>query len=225
MSKAIYAFSGDPITFRHIDVIERAAAIFQHLIVGIGVNPLKKYLFDLDERSQLAKSALSHLSNVTVLPFTGMLTDFAYEQNVSVIIRGLRNTDDFNFEMTFYQINENQKLNVDTVFIPTRSDMSHISSGAAKAVQLEHGIVKDYVPMIVKQQLEWKISGQVLLGVTGTIASGKSTFCKSFQSKFNVAANHIDMDEIGKEILFGLETPANQRIRQEIKELIGMRPT
>jgi hypothetical protein len=83
--------------------------------------------------------------------------------------------------MMFHQINENQKLNIDTVFIPTRSDMSHISSGAVKAVQLEHGSVKDYVPLIVKQQLEWKVSGQVLLGVTGAIASGKSTFCRTFR--------------------------------------------
>jgi len=222
MSKAIYAFSGDPITYGHIDIIERAASMFQHVVVGIGVNPAKKYLLSLDERSQLARNVLSHLNNVTVMSFTGMLTDFAYEHNIKVIIRGLRNAEDFNFEMMLHQINENQKLNIDTVFIPTRSDMSHISSGAAKAVQLEQGNVKDYVPLIVKQKLEMKVSGQVLLGVTGCIASGKSTFCSNFEQQFGIPAHHMDMDVIGKDILFGSSTPARERIRDEIKEIIGV---
>jgi len=85
MSKAIYAFSGDPITYGHIDIIERAASMFQHVVVGIGVNPAKKYLLSLDERSQLARNVLSHLNNVTVMSFTGMLTDFA----TSIILKSL----------------------------------------------------------------------------------------------------------------------------------------
>src|SRR6478735_5475633 len=99
MNRAIYAFSGDPITFGHLDIIERAAKIFDELIVAIGVNPSKKYLFTLEERAQMAKAATAHIPNSKVIYFYGLLVDYAYENNISTIIRGLRNSEDFNFEI------------------------------------------------------------------------------------------------------------------------------
>jgi pantetheine-phosphate adenylyltransferase len=88
MKRAIYAFSGDPITFGHIDIVERAASVFDEVVVGIGVNPEKEYTFDLEERTEMARRSLSHLSNVKVVSFKGLLVDYAYENDIHVIIKG-----------------------------------------------------------------------------------------------------------------------------------------
>ncbi|HQB60168.1 MAG TPA: adenylyltransferase/cytidyltransferase family protein, partial [Spirochaetota bacterium] len=79
MRKALYAFSGDPITYGHIDVVSRTASALDEVIVGIGVNPDKTYMFTLEERTEMAKKALNHLDNVKVMPVSGLLVDFAYE--------------------------------------------------------------------------------------------------------------------------------------------------
>jgi len=81
MKKAIYSLSADPITFGHIDIIQRASKIFDEVIVAIGKNPAKKYLFDLNERIEMATESLAFLENVTVTSFEGMLTDYAYSQS------------------------------------------------------------------------------------------------------------------------------------------------
>ena len=113
--KALYALSGDPITRGHIHIIERAAKLFTELTVGIGINPAKKYLFALEERLELAKVALSAYKNVKVVAFRGLLVDYAYENNISVIVRGLRNSDDFTMEFMLHQIGESQKMNSDKI--------------------------------------------------------------------------------------------------------------
>ena len=86
MTRALYALSGDPITHGHLDVIKRAAKAFDQLIVAIGINPLKNYLFTLEERKEMAQRSLAQYKNVKVLSFTGLLVDFAYENNVDFII-------------------------------------------------------------------------------------------------------------------------------------------
>ena len=222
MSKAIYAFSGDPITYGHIDIIKRAAKVFKHLVVAIGNNPQKRYLFNQKEREQLAKQALSNIQNVEVCSFTGMLTDFAYELDIKVIVRGLRNTDDFNFEMMFHQLNEGQKLGLDTIFIPCSPKLSHISSSAAKAVQKEMGNIEDYVPVNVKQQLEYRISDQLLIGVTGGIASGKSTFCEKLIQELPFTVTHIDLDDIAKKVLLDSSKPVHKKLRLAINTMLGI---
>lgn len=218
--RAIYAFSGDPITYGHIDVIKRAAMLFDHLIVAIGNNPTKKYLFTIEERTQLAIEALKGLKKVEVVAFKGMLTDFAFERDVKTIVRGLRNTEDFNFEMMFHQVNEGQRLNIDTFFIPTKRELSHVSSGVVKAIQKEQGAIEGYVPLNVKQQVELKVTNQLLIGVTGVIGAGKSTFCQRMIKESAHEVHHIDMDKIGKEILFALNAPIYHKIRREINLLM-----
>ena len=88
MRKAIYAFSGDPITYGHVDIIKRTADCFDEVLVGIGSNPDKKYMFTLEERTELAKKALRKVNNAYVRSFQGLLVDYAYEQNVSTIVKG-----------------------------------------------------------------------------------------------------------------------------------------
>ena len=99
--KAIYGFSGDPITYGHIDIIKRALKVFGELIIGIGVNPAKKYFFNLEERRVIAERSLQGLSGVTVIAFKGLLVDYAYENNIGTIIRGVRNSEDLNYELMF----------------------------------------------------------------------------------------------------------------------------
>lgn len=219
MSKAIYAFSGDPITFGHLDIIERAAAVFEELTVAIGINPAKKYLFDLQERARMAEEATSHLPNVRVVYFKGLLVDYAYEQNIPVIVRGLRNTEDFNFELMLHQVGESQKMHLETFFIPSRQELSHISSGAAKALQLEQGLIHEYVPLNVKQKLEIKLSCQYIIGVTGVIGAGKSYVCNALQQAgraLGIEVHRIDLDRYGHDLLQVLKEPVFIELRKKI---------
>lgn len=222
--KAMYAFSGDPITFGHIHIIERASKLFEHLVVGIGVNPAKKYLFTLEERLAIAQQALSRYKNIEVVLFRGLLVDYAFEHNISVIIRGLRNSEDFNMELLLHQIGESQKANIETIYFPSSQHMSHISSGAVKALQLEQGFVFDYVPLNVKQKLEEKLSGQFIIGVTGEIAVGKSHLCKQLEAlgkREQIPVTIIDIDKIGHQILESQDEPLYKGIRDEIVARFG----
>jgi pantetheine-phosphate adenylyltransferase len=126
--KAIYAFSGDPITFGHIDIIERAAKVFTKVLVCIGSNPDKKYMFTLEQRLQMAQDALSSIKNVDVKSFSGLLVDFAFEQNISVIIKGVRNTTDFEYENTLHAVGESQKLGIETFILFAKPQLAHVSS-------------------------------------------------------------------------------------------------
>ncbi len=224
MTMAIYAFSGDPITLGHIDIIKRAAQVFEQLIVGIGVNPNKKYLFDPVERKMIAEEALADLKNVRVISFKGLLVDYAYENNIPVIIRGIRNSDDFNFELMLYQIGETQKMKIDTFFIPARQELAHISSSAAKELQLEQGLIHEYVPLSAKQKLEEKLSGQYIIGITGEIGVGKLYICKKMGElgqAVGIDVHTIDMDRIGHEMLEMLTEPVYVELRKSIIKKLG----
>ena len=120
MKSAIYAFSGDPITFGHIDIIKRAATVFDRVVVAIGCNPAKKYLFSQEERTEMARRSLLNLKNVEVKTFQGMLVDFAYENNIDVIVKGIRSTTDFEYEMSLHNLGESQKLGIDTFILFTQ---------------------------------------------------------------------------------------------------------
>lgn len=222
--KAMYAFSGDPITYGHMHIIERASRLFENLVVGIGVNPAKKYLFTLEERLAIAREALSNYKNIEVVLFHGLLVDYAFEHNISVIIRGLRNSEDFNMELLLHQIGESQKASIETIYFPSSQHMSHISSGAVKAIQLEQGFVFDYVPLNVKQKLEEKLSGQFIIGVTGEIACGKSHLCRRMAElgkQQQIPVTVIDIDRIGHQILETQDEPVYKDIREEIVQQFG----
>lgn len=221
MKKAIYAFSGDPITHGHIDIISRAAKVFDQIIVAIGSNPMKKHLFSKDERLKMATEALSCFPNVTVTSFTGLLADFAYGEGIFVIIRGLRNSEDFNFELMLHHVGESQNKDLETFLIPCHKQLSHISSGAVKAIQLEQGSVLEYVPINVKPMLEERISGQIIIGVTGVAGSGKTYLCEQcVKEKTNTAidVHHIDTDTLGKKVILN----ANVELKQKLCSLLNI---
>lgn len=224
MKRAIYAFSGDPITFGHIDIINRAAATFDEVLVGIGSNPDKKYTFSLEERTRMAEEALKSLKNVQVQSFRGLLVDYAYEQNISVIVKGVRNSADFDYENILHQVGESQKLGIDTFILFARPHLSHISSSAVKSIIAEHGFIHEYVPLSVKQNLELKMCDQFIVGVTGEIGTGKSYITDQLVKlceERGVPAFNIDLDIIGHQILEHLIEPQYQEVRNELTKEFG----
>ncbi len=224
MAKAIYAFSGDPIHYGHIDIIKRAGRIFDEVIVGIGENPDKKYMFGLEERMKMAEKSLEGVHNARVTSFKGLLVDYAYEQNIPAIIKAIRNNSDTEYEKMLHQAGESQKLNIDTFLLFARPELSHISSSAVKAVQKEHGMIHEYVPLHVKQALESCMSGQYIIGITGEIGAGKSYISQKFLKigkAREIKVHNIEIDQIGHQILEELREPIYQKTRKEIIRRFG----
>ncbi|HLP52730.1 MAG TPA: pantetheine-phosphate adenylyltransferase [Chitinophagales bacterium] len=156
MNTVICPFSGDPITYGHIDIIERAAHTFPHVIAAIGINPLKQYLFTIGERLQMAKAALAYLPNVEVDCYEGLLADFARQKGTSIVVRGIRNGEDFNYEWMLHQINESIDNTLETFWIPCRKEMESISSTSARNGWKQGDNISALVPPVVVQMLQAK---------------------------------------------------------------------
>lgn len=224
MKSAIYAFSGDPITFGHIDIIKRASVVFDRLLVAIGCNPAKKYLFSQEERTEMARRSLFDLKNVEVKSFSGMLVDFAYENNIDVIVKGVRSSTDFEYEMSLHSLGESQKLNIDTFILFTQASLAHISSSAVKDIQKEQGLIQDYVPAYVKQCIEAKLSAQYIIGLTGEIGSGKSHVGKKLlelAKEINLEAHNIELDDLARQIQSDLKEEKYKVVRKQIIDAFG----
>ena len=224
MTRAIYAFSGDPITYGHIDIIKRAARAFDEVIVAIGINPLKDYLFSLEERSEMARRSLFSFKNVKVSSFTGLLVDFAYENNVDVIVKGVRSTQDFEYEQNLHQMGESQKLGIDTFLLFAKPSLVHVSSSAVKQVQNDQGLLQDYVTPYVKQCLEQRLSGQYIIGLTGEIGAGKSFIGRELvklAKKNGLEAHNIELDELAHQIQSDLSEEKYELVRKEIIKTFG----
>jgi pantetheine-phosphate adenylyltransferase len=164
-STALYAFSADPITYGHIDVVERVSHTFDQVIVGIGRNPMKKYLFSLEARLALARQALAHLSGVTVLPFHGMVVDFATEQGAQVIVKGVRNVTDFDYEQVHHLVGLSQRAGIDTHILFANPALAHVSSSAVKAIQLEHGFIHEFGDLEAVRDLNRIMTPAVTVGL------------------------------------------------------------
>lgn len=219
--RAFNALSGDPIHYGHINIIERAADVFDEVIVGIGVNPDKNCIFTLEERTDMASKSLAHLSNVKVVSYEGLTVDYAYENCIPVIVKGVRDLRDFDYEKLLDEVNKSQKLGIDTHLLIADKNLSHISSSTTKALQKEQGFIHEYVPLYVKQCLEAKMSNQYIVGVTGEIGSGKSYVSEEFVElgkEEGIQVHNIELDHIGHQILGDLSEPAYQSVRDEIAE-------
>ena len=224
MTRALYALSGDPITHGHLDIITRAAKAFDQLIVAIGVNRLKNYLFTLEEREEMARRSLVNLKNVKVMSFTGLLVDFAYENNVDVIVKGVRTNQDFEYEQNLHLMGESQRLGIDTFLLFTKPELSHISSSAVKEIQKDQGLIQDYVSPYVKQCLEKKLSKQYIVGLTGEIGSGKSYVGEQLvqlAKKDKISAHNIELDLLAQQIQEDLSEEKYELVRQEIIKNFG----
>lgn len=220
----MYAFSGDPITYGHINIIERAARVFDELVVGIGVNASKQYTFTLAERTAMARKAVAGLDNVRVVAFQGLLVNYAYEQGIQVLVKGVRDSKDFDYEMLLHQAGESQRLGIDTHLLPARQDLIHVASSVVKAILMEQGDVHTYVPIHVQQALYEKLQGQYLVGITGEPGVGKSYIGQRFEQwgqAHAVPVFNIELDHIANQIISELTEPLYIKLRQEIVQTFG----
>ena len=131
---AVYTGSFDPITLGHLDVIERASRIFDHIVVGVGINPDKQPLFDQEERVKLVEAAVAYLDNVTVRRFNGLSVTFVREQKAQVVLRGVRSLTDIEAEFTMTLANRMLDPEIETVFLMADAQYSHISSSLLKQI-------------------------------------------------------------------------------------------
>ena len=149
MRAAIYPGSFDPVTFGHIDVIERSSKLVDQLIVGVLNNNTKSPLFSVDERVNMLKEATKGLSNVEIISFSGLLVDFAQSHNIHIIVRGLRAITDFEFELQMAQTNRIINPDIDTIFLTTNLKYAYLSSSNVKEVAMYNGDISKFVPEFV----------------------------------------------------------------------------
>ncbi len=150
---AVCPGSFDPVTYGHLDIIERAASRFHQVVVGVLQNTAKRALFSLEDRVRLIEETTSHLDNVTVDTFEGLLVDFAKARDIRVIIKGLRAVSDFEYELQMAQMNRRLGA-VETLFMPTAPEWSYLSSSLVKEVSSLGGSVEGVVPPQVAAALK-----------------------------------------------------------------------
>ena len=153
---AVYAGSFDPATLGHLDLIERASALFDNVIVAIGVHPTKNPTFSFDERKDLIREIVSHLPNVSVDAFDGLLIQYCVKKGAGVIVRGLRVTTDFEYELQIAHANADLCPQVDTIFLPTRTKHGFVSASLVREIASHGGDVSRYAPKVVCDALARK---------------------------------------------------------------------
>ncbi len=146
MKRAIYPGSFDPVTFGHIDMIERSAKIVDELVVAVLNNSAKNPLFSVEERVSMLKDITSHVPNVKIQFFDGLLIDYAKKIGATIIIRGLRAVTDFEYELQIAQTNRIVSSEIDTVFLTTSLEYAYLSSTIVKEVASYGGDISHFVP-------------------------------------------------------------------------------
>jgi len=222
--KAMFAMSGDPIQSGHVDIIERAAAQVDELIVGIGVNPGKNYLFTLEDKLEMTKNALAHIPNVTIIPYSGFLVDYAFEQCIPVVVKSGRNAADFQYEEDLHVLGSKLTPGIETLFLTSKPELKSVSSTAIKGIHIEKGFIPGSAPLFVKSYLDARISSQYIIGVTGEPGCGKSYLCEQFEElskKTGIPVHNIELDYIGHQIIGELQEPRYKLVREQIVETFG----
>lgn len=154
--RAVYPGSFDPITFGHLDIINRGLRIFDEVIIAVARNSTKNALFAIDERVQLIREVLADNDRAKVDTFDGLLVDYVLTQGANVIIRGLRAVSDFEYEFQIAQMNRSISLEVETLFMMTSVPYSYLSSSIVKEVSSLNGPVDALVPPAVRRALDEK---------------------------------------------------------------------
>ena len=146
---ALYAGSFDPMTLGHKDIIETSSKIFEKVIIGVGVNPNKKDFIPLEDRIKLIKECVKNIPNTEVLLYRGLTTEFAKQNKVSVLIRGLRNTTDFEYEKELAMFNYGIDDSIKTVFLISKPEYSYISSSGIRELITHKSDISKFVPQNV----------------------------------------------------------------------------
>ena len=146
MSIAVYPGSFDPVTFGHLDMIKRSAAIMDELIVGVLNNSAKNSLFSVDERVSMLKELTKDIPNVTVDSFDGLLVDYMKKSGATIIVRGLRAVTDFEYELQIAQTNHVEYPEAETIFLTTNLKYSYLSSSIVREFAAYGGDISNFVP-------------------------------------------------------------------------------
>ena len=152
MTRAVCPGSFDPVTLGHVDVVRRAAALFDEVVVAVAVNPAKQGLFSVDERRGLLEGAFADLPGVRVDAFAGLVVEYCRAQGAAVLVKGLRSEVDYAFELPMAQMNRHQ-TGVDTVFLTTDPTYGYVSSSLVKEVARGGGDVTAFLPAAVHDAL------------------------------------------------------------------------
>ncbi|MBS0032678.1 pantetheine-phosphate adenylyltransferase [Candidatus Palibaumannia cicadellinicola] len=155
--KAIYPGTFDPLTNGHLNLITRAAHIFDEVVLAIAASPSKQPLFDLKERVKLAIQVTLHLPNVTVRGFIGLMAHFAHQQQANIIIRGIRAAADFEHEMQMMKMNRYFMPNLEIVFMMPDETLAYISSTLVKEVALHGGSIDHFLPALIANEVKARL--------------------------------------------------------------------
>ena len=153
-SQAMYVGTFDPLTNGHFDIITRASKLFDSLVIGIGHNHDKQMLFTPEQREEMIVETCTHLPNVRTTKFSGLAVEHALAEGITIMIRGLRTEADYTYEMQMAMMNKSLDENLETIFIPTRQSLSHVSSSLVKEVAQMKGNVSSMVPKVVFKQIK-----------------------------------------------------------------------
>lgn len=161
MKIAIYPGTFDPITYGHIDIVERASRLFDEIIITVANNPAKKPLFSAKDRVFLIKQSISEINkeaSIRVETFDGLIVDFARKKKASCIIRGLRAISDFEYELQMALVNRRLEADISTVFLMPHENYTYLNSTIVKEVANFGGDISNFVPPIVEKMLKKKNS-------------------------------------------------------------------
>lgn len=158
MLRAIYPGSFDPVTYGHMDIIERSCKIVDELIVGVLCNKAKIPLFSAEERVRMLNEVTKDFKNIRIVPFNGLLVEFASKMEAGLIIRGLRAITDFEYELQMSQTNHKLEPNVETMFLTTSIEYSYLSSTTVREIAAFGGDLSQFVPEAVAVELRKKMS-------------------------------------------------------------------
>jgi pantetheine-phosphate adenylyltransferase len=154
VATALCPGSFDPPTNGHIDVIERASRYFDTVVVAVIANPSKQPLFSLEERTDMLRDALTHVGNIEITSFDGLLVDFAKDRDLGVVVKGLRAISDFEYELQMAQMNSNLLPQLDTMFMTAKPEWAFLSSSLVKEVARYGGAIEGLVPPGVAKALQ-----------------------------------------------------------------------
>lgn len=225
VEEVLYAGSFDPFTNGHLDVANRLLATYPRLRIAAGIRQGKEYTFSLEERTGIIRHEFQDNPRVEVTSFNHLLVDYAKEQLIPIIYKGVRDGKDMQDEENQATLNRClQKEGVETFFVVADASKRHISSSGVKEVLRNEGLIHEMVSLHVKEMLEERISHRYMVGVTGEIGSGKSTITKMLldsAKRYGIPAHEIDLDEVWHEIIGHAPEPMYVKVREDIAAEFG----
>lgn len=172
MATAVYPGSFDPITYGHLDIIRRAAEVFDKVIVGVLKNQSKSPLFNFEERVDMIREVVKDYPNVEVVSFHGLLIEFTKKMHADVIVRGIRAVSDFEYELMMAQTNKQLHPDVETMFFATSAKYSFLSSSTVRELAMFDGDITPFVPDYVRQKVYEKIGDHKETKIENNTVSG-----------------------------------------------------